>query len=190
MKTIIPAVLVALLLFCSFNAGAVSMGQLIGRVTINETGQPLPGAEIIFENKLDKITIRADEHGYYYSNHMPTGRYQLRIIYNERTFVMNRVRVYDSYTSEVNFPLSNNNELPALVVVPQQFPMASSVETTDIRLADDANHQPTRTLGEALSNYAGVEVINGQVYVNGGGQVRFFIDGSPVIGPTSLGRFW
>lgn len=190
MKTIIAIFFSALFIGSSFDAMAVSMGQLIGRATVKETGQPLANTEIIFENNMGKKTVRTNAHGYYYSNHMPTGRYQMRILFNECTFVMNRVRVYDSYTTEVNFKVSENCELGDVVEVKQEFPMVSSVESQDIRIDNDSPLQPSRTWAETLSAYPGIDVIGGQVFINGGGQVRFFIDGSPVIGPTSLGRFW
>ena len=190
MKTLIAILISVGFIGAGFHARAVSMGHILGRVTVKETGQPLAHAEIIFENNMDKITVHTNAHGYYYSNHMPTGRYQMRIQFNERTFVMNRVRVYDSYTSEVNFKVSENGELGEVVEVKQEFPLVSSVESQDIRLDNDSPLQPSRSWAETLSAYPGIDVIGGQVFINGGGQVRFFIDGSPVIGPTSLGRFW
>ena len=96
------------LLLVSTTVKAVSTGQIVGQVIESETKQPLAYAEIIFENRMDKIEVKANEYGHYYASHLPTGKYQMRVVFNNRTFVMNDFHVYDSYTSEINFEVSNN----------------------------------------------------------------------------------
>lgn len=178
-----------LLLAFSFSAKAVSMGQVVGQVIEQETMKVLPYAEIIFENNMDKVTVSANEYGYYYADHLPTGKYQMRIVFNNRTFVMNKIRVYDSYTTEINFLVSNKETLPAKVEVAMNENTMSSVTSSDIKVSN-SSFQTARSLAEVLDMQSGVEVFGGKVYVKGSGQVKFFVDGTQVMGQPSLGKAW
>lgn len=189
-RQFLPTLLLSLLLFSWSGAHAVSTGQVVGQVIEKETHKPVAFAEIIFENRYDKIIISANEYGFFYGNHLPTGKYQIRVQYNNRSFVMNDVRVYDSYATEVNLLVSNNAELPAMVTLERSEPVISSVNSTGIRLANNSFNQPTQSLSDVLGNQPGVDVRNGKIYIKGSDQVRFFIDGTPVIGQPTVQREW
>lgn len=179
-----------LLLSFSFSAKAVSMGQVVGKVIEKEGMKSLPYAEITFENSMDKVTVTANEYGYYYADHLPTGKYQMRIVFNNRTFFMNKVRVYDSYTTEINFMVSNKETLPASVEVEMKENLFSSVTSTDIKLTDNGHNQQSRSLTDVLNMQGGVDVFDNKVYVKGSSQVKFFVDGTQVMGQPSLARGW
>jgi hypothetical protein len=185
----------ALIVFTLFVVGslhsfAISSGQLVGQVTDTHTGLPVPFAELVFENKMEKIVVTANEYGHYYSDHMPTGRYQLHIVYNTKKFVMAKIQVYDNYTSEIDIPVSSDALLPETVELEAKPNIMSSVSDTDIKLRNSNNHQPTQSLGDALSGHAGVDVRNGKLFIKGSDQVKFFVDGTPVLGQPSIGRIW
>ncbi|MES2622629.1 MAG: hypothetical protein V4615_17400 [Bacteroidota bacterium] len=184
------AFLLIILLCVSFFANAASTGHVLGQVTEKETGNPVAFARIIFENKMDKIEVQANEHGYYYASHLPTGKYQMRLTFNNRIFVINHIRVFDSYSNQVDVAVSNDSLLPAMVELESKEPLISSITSTDVTLNNSTFHQPTRTLGEALGMQPGMDVVNGRLYVKGSDQVRFFIDGTPVLGNASMGRVW
>lgn len=179
-----------MMLSTSIQAHAVSMGQVIGRVLLKETNQPVAFAELIFENKMDRVVVVANEYGHYYADHIPTGNYQISINFNGRTFIMKKVQVYDGYTSEIEFSLSNDSGLPLLVELEKKQNLLSSVTKNDITLKNSNNHQPTQNLADALSSHAGVDVRNGKLYVKGSSQVKFFVDGTPVMGQPTIGRVW
>ncbi len=183
--------LTAFFIFSSFcySAMGASMGQIVGQVTQKESSQPLAFAQIVFENKMDKIEVTANEYGHYYSNHMPTGRYEMRIQHNNRTFVM-IVQVYDEYTAEINFEVSSDNNLPQKVILATNQNLFSSVSSTDIRRSNSSNHQPTQSLNDVLSTQPGCDVRDGKLYIKGSDQIRYFIDGEPVMGPPTQNRVW
>jgi hypothetical protein len=191
MKRQVKSGFILLLLFgISFLANAVSTGHVLGRVTEKETGKEVAYANIIFENRMDKIEVQANEYGYYYASHLPTGKYQMRVVFNNRTFFMNQVRVYDSYSNEVNFVVSSDPLLPATVELERKEPIISSVASNDIVLSNSSFNQPTQSLGEALNREPGVNVINGKIFVKGSDQVHFYIDGTPVMGRVNAGKGW
>ena len=187
MKTIF--LLVGFSLSC-YSLSAVSTGQLIGQVVDKHTGLPVPFAEIIFENKMDRVVIVANENGHYYADHLPTGRYQMRIFFNQRTFVVNKVQVYDNYTSEIDVPVSSDASLAESVELTVSPNPMSSASGTDIKLRNSNNHQPTQSLADALSSHAGVDVRNGKLFIKGSDQVKDFVDGTPVLGQPTIGRIW
>ena len=184
-------ILPAIFITAAFTAKAVSMGEVIGQVLEKETNKPVAFAEVIFENNMDKIVVRANEYGYYYGGHIPTGRYQMRVVFNNRTFVINKVRVYDSYSSEVNFIVSANENLPSTVEVIKTESLVSAIQSTDIRVVNNSSScQATQNLAEVLLSQPGVDMRNGKLYIKGSDQVRYFIDGTPVMAPPALDRIW
>jgi hypothetical protein len=190
MKTTIQSLIVfSFLLFGSKAAMAVSMGQIVGQVTEKQTKQPVAFAQIVFENKMDRIEVTSNEYGHYYANHIPTGKYEMTIVYNNHTFVMN-VQVYDGYTAEINFVVDGDNTLPQKVILPTNQNYLSSVSSTDIRRDNSSNNQPTQSLNDVISQQPGCDVRNGRIFIKGSDQVRFFIDGEPVMGTPTQNRVW
>lgn len=175
---------------CAGQLSAASMGQIVGRVIEKETGQPVAYAEITFESKMDKVTVMANEYGFYYADHLPTGKYQIQLRFNSRTFTIRNVRVYDGYTSEIPIALSSSNALPPQVELDAPENITSSVMTNDVKLTASNNNQATRSINDVLSTQPGVDIRGGEIFIKGSNQVRFFIDGCPVMGPPSRDRVW
>ena len=103
---------------------------------------------------------------------------------------MNQVRIYDSYSSEVNFLLSNNESLPTTIELERAEPLISSISATGINLGGNTFDQPTQSLADVLSAQPGVDIRDGRLFIKGSDQVRFFIDGIPVMGQATIGRIW
>jgi hypothetical protein len=182
MKARISLLITVLFSLLPFFSKAVSSGDVLGQVIDIDTRQPVPYAEVVFENYYDKVTVTANEHGLYYGFHIPEGRYQMRVIYNNHTFVMNRVKVYDSYSSEVNFFVSCNDTLPAIVRETTPEPVIKPFEPHDILLTSTGTRGATMTLSDVLMAQPGVDIYQGKLYVKGM-EVKIFIDGSPVLAP-------
>ena len=182
--------LAALLLSVTTGLKAATTGQVTGKILLLQTGDFLANTEITFENSMDKAVVSTAENGIYYADHLPTGKYTVTVRYNNRTFIMKNVRVYDGYATEVNFTVSNSETLSSTVFVEKQEKLISSISPTDVMLGNSENNQPTRSLNEALSNQPGVDMRDGKVYVKGSSEVRFFIDGTPVMGQPTIQRGW
>jgi len=189
MNTTLKLLSVTLIFLFSAEIKAVSLGQIVGQITVSETKMPVAFAQIVFENKMDKIEVQANEYGHYYANHLPTGKYEMRMVFNNRIFVMNNVHVYDGYTSEINFVVSNNNTLPEKVVLETKENVFSSVTSNDIRLTGN-DRQATQTLNDVISQQPGCDVRDGKIFIKGSDQVRIFIDGTPVMGSPTHSRVW
>jgi hypothetical protein len=182
MKAFCCFIIAVLLLLLPMWLKAVSIGEVVGQVIDLETRQPVPYAEIVFENYYDKVTVTANEHGFYYGSHIPEGRYQMRVVYNQRTFVMNRVKVYDSYTNEVNFFVSCNDTLGQVVLESRPDPVIRAYEPHDIVLSSTEMYRGTMTLSDVLMAQPGMDIYAGRLYVKGA-PVKIFVDGSPAMTP-------
>lgn len=189
MKTI-ASLAFFILLFSVETLKAATTGRVTGKVVDIETNLLVPNIQIIFENSMDRIVLTTGANGIYYGNHLPTGKYTVTVAYNNRTFVMKNVRVYDGYATEVDIKVNSNNSLPEVVTIEKEEKIISCISPTDIMIGDDNNLQPTRTLNEVFSNQPGMDVRNGKLYVKGSSEVRFFIDGTPLIGNPVFQRNW
>ena len=182
-----PIVFCLFFLLSATHLKSASTGDILGQIVEKETMKPVAYAEIVFESSMEKVVVSANEYGYYYASHLPTGKYQMRVSYNNRTFFMNKVRVYDSYSSSVDLVVSNNNNLPELVEVTRHESVINPLRPHDIVMAENGSNQPTRSLGEALMSQPGVDIVNGQLIIKGSNKVRFFVDGEPVLQPPVFG---
>jgi hypothetical protein len=179
-----------LFILCTTTLQAATTGQVTGKIFEEETKNVLSYTEIVFENSMDKIVLKSNENGIYYGDHLPTGKYNVTVGYNGRSFVMKNVRVYDGYATEIDFSVSINNALPEVVFVEQQAKLTSSISPTDVMLGHNNTNQPTRSVTEALSQQPGMDVREGKLYVKGSSEVRFFIDGTPLMGQPTFQRYW
>ncbi len=182
MKTWYYFLLVTALLLLPNCIKAVSSGDMMGQVIDLETRQPVPFAVVVFENYYDKVTVTANEHGLYYCDHIPEGRYQMRVVYNCRIFYMKKVKVYDSYASEVNFFVSSNENLPDVVAETRPNQVIKPFEPHDIVLTSTDMGRATMSLSDVLMAQPGMDIYNGRLYVKGA-QVKIFIDGTQVMAP-------
>ena len=156
MKTFLLAFSFSFLLMSSpFLSKAISMGDLVGKITDQETGQGVPCAELVLENGFDKITVTANEFGNYYALHVPEGRYQLRVAYNQRLFVMNKVKVYDGYANQVDIKVSGDNDLPATVILPYVEPFINPLQPHDIIVTNNGADRAPQQLSDLLMSLTG-----------------------------------
>jgi len=184
MKALLLAVC---LLVLPLLAKAVSAGELVGQVIDLETRQPVPYAEVIFENYYDKVTAIANEHGFYDCDHIPEGRYQMRVVYHARTFVMNRVKVYDSYTAEVNFFVSKNDTLAGGVREATPDPVIKAYIPHDILITQTDMGRASMSFSDLMMAQPATDIYQGRLFVKGA-EVKIFIDGSPVMAPPVLSK--
>lgn len=117
MKNTIQTIAILAICFFSFQTVKAMTGDINGQILEKESNSPVAFAQITFDNGTSKTTVSANEYGYYSVKHLTTGKYQMSVKYNNRTFVMNKVKIQDSYTVGVNFWVSNNNSLTSKVEV-------------------------------------------------------------------------
>lgn len=185
-RYLVPALLLILLLIPP-RLKAISNGDVLGQVIDMDTRQPVPFATVVFENYYDKVTVTANEHGFYYGLHIPEGRYQMRVEYNQRTFVMNRVKVYDSYSAEVNFLVSCSDTLPPVVLEKTPQPVINPLQPHDILLTQNGMGNASMFISDLLMAEPAVDIYRGRLFVKGA-EVKIFVDGTPTLVPARFGK--
>ena len=108
MKIAIHTFFAITICFFSFATVNAATGDLTGQIIEKETKMPVAFAEITLVNGTTTTVITANEYGHYSINHLPTGKYQVTVKYDNHTIVMNDIRIKDSYTMGVNLIVSSN----------------------------------------------------------------------------------
>ncbi|MCB0276252.1 MAG: TonB-dependent receptor [Calditrichaeota bacterium] len=165
-----------------------SSGKLVGVVTDQKTGEPLPGVNV----SLDGTTFGAatDVDGYYVILNVPVGTYTIRanfIGYAEQAF--SGVRVSASTTTEINFSLSEAVIEGETVVVTATKPLVEKNTTSSVSLVTSAELEsiPVRGFNQVIALQNSVVVQDDEVYIRGGrsDEVGYYLDGASSTSPIS-----
>ena len=159
---------------------AGTTGKINGVVKDADTGEPLPGANVL----IDGTTMGAstDLDGFYTILNVPPGRYTLKVTfvgYNDA--VIKDVKVEIDLTTRIDVNLKSTVMSTEEVVVVAQRPVVQkdiSNSQTNLEV-EKIEALPVTTVNEALTLQAGIEQSTRGIIIRGGGanQVVFMIDG-------------
>ncbi len=182
--------LVLMLLAAPALVFAQNTGKVSGVVTDADTGDTIPGAQVVVVGTtLGAIT---DVDGNYFIIGVPVGSHdvQARFVgYNPAT--VSGVTVSSGYTQEVNFALSEGVELGEIVVEYERpLIQKDAVGVPKIVDAEEIVNLPVRGAANVAAIQAGVvsEEGTGTLNVRGGrgAEVTYYIDGVKVVGTAAL----
>ena len=169
---------------------AQNTGKISGVVTDADTGDSIPGAQVVVVGTtLGAIT---DVDGNYFIIGVPVGAYavQARFVgYQESTVA--GVQVSSGYTQEINFALREGVELGEIVVEYERpLIQKDAVGVPKIVDSEEIVNLPVRGAAAVASIQAGVvsEEGSGTLNVRGGrgSEVTYYIDGVKVVGTAAL----
>lgn len=185
-------VLMFLMVPCLLLAGTT--GKIAGYVKDKETGDPLPGANIIIEGTT--MGAAADIHGYYFIINVPPGVYKLTATMMGYTkMTVENVRVVVDLTTEVNFELEAVVLVGKAITVTAERPLIEPEITTKRQTvtAEMIESMPVSNVRDIITVQSGIIEMQGyynmvagfssrgidQVHVRGGrpGQIAYMIDG-------------
>ncbi|MDZ7317376.1 MAG: TonB-dependent receptor [candidate division KSB1 bacterium] len=157
-------------------------GKIAGKVVDTETGEPLPGANIIIEGT--QMGAAANLQGEFIIINVPPGVYTLKIsMMGYKTQVRSNVQVSIDLTTQVNVKLEPSVIAGEEVTVVAERPLVRMDQTSSMATvgAQQIADLPVQTIGEVLELQAGV-VNRGGWHIRGGraDEVAFWIDGVPV----------
>ncbi|RMD99129.1 MAG: hypothetical protein D6814_06145, partial [Calditrichaeota bacterium] len=170
---------------------AGTTGKIAGTVTDKETGEPLPGANVIIVGTT--LGAATDINGNYVILNVPAGTYDVKASFiGYRDVTMKNVRVNIDLTTELNFALpSEAIELGSVEVIAER-PLVNKNATNEvhIRTASDIESLPVRGYANIASLEAGVVQSGGNLYVRGGRreEVAYYVDGVYQNNPLTLQR--
>ena len=169
--------IVFLVFMAPFFLFAQSAGKLTGQVTDAETGEPLPGANIVIEGT--QLGASADQNGEYIILNVPPGSYDVSasvIGYTE--VVKTGVRITAGLTAEVNFSLEQTAITGEQVEVVAEQPVIekSLTESRSTMGADELNNtMPVKSIDDIIETSA--SAFKG--YIRGGRkfETKYMVDG-------------
>lgn len=168
---------------------AQSSGKIMGIVKDKDTGEPLPGVNVILQDTYLGATTDVD--GYYVILNVPVGAYNIEASYVGYTkMVINGIRVSANTTFEQNFALSPTTlELGEAVVVTAERPLVEKHVTQSISkvTGEELESIPVRGITNILALQASVVVQDGAVHIRGGRseEVGYYLDGASTVNPLN-----
>ncbi len=106
MKKLLPCIIALATCFFTFETKAAT-GDITGQIIEKETMAPVAYAQVILDNGTTRTIIKANEYGHYSANHLPTGKYQVSVKYDNRVAAMSSIHIKDSYTAGINLVVSS-----------------------------------------------------------------------------------
>ena len=173
------------LLLALFGAGGTSQaraettGKIAGRVLDGDTGEPLPGVNVlIVGTTIGSIT---DIDGYYAIINIPPGTVDVRASFiGYASTVVEGVRVQINRTTELDFELREEAVMGEEIVVVAERPLvqrdltSSSVSVS----AEQLKELPVQSFNDVVNLQAGV--VDGHFRGGRTGEVSYLVDGIPI----------
>ncbi|MBN2424327.1 MAG: TonB-dependent receptor [Calditrichaceae bacterium] len=185
-KKVLFLILILAIPFC---LSAQSAGKMIGVVTDSETGEPLPGVNVVLQGTFLGATTDVD--GYYIILSVPVGVYTIEASYIGYTkLILQNVRVSADVTTQKDFKLSPTTlELGEEVIVVADRPLVEKHVThsgTTVNSEDLAN-LPIRGTQNILNFVPSVVVQDGSINIRGGRgeEVGYYLDGASTLNPVN-----
>jgi hypothetical protein len=161
----------AIMLFISFLSSTVlyaQYGKIVGKISDEETKEPLIGANILLEGT--SIGASTDVEGAFTILNVPAGTYDIRAAYiGYQTKTLTGVKVVGGITRNVDFILSNTSVQVQSVTIIAERPLIEKSATNAVRtqVSEELANLPVRGVQGYFSLQPGVVVQNGTVYLRG-----------------------
>ncbi|OGB99453.1 hypothetical protein A2V82_08735 [candidate division KSB1 bacterium RBG_16_48_16] len=163
-------------------------GKIIGKVTDKETGEALPGANVVIEGS--SLGAATTVQGGFIILNVPPGTMSIKASFiGYRDVVFNEVLVHPDLTTEVNFELPTEAIEVESIAITATRPLINknTTNTTRIKTAEEIEALPVRGFRSIMSLESGVTSVGGRIYVRGGRreEIATYIDGVYQNNPTT-----
>ncbi|MBN2356513.1 TonB-dependent receptor [candidate division KSB1 bacterium] len=187
---------ILLVLICSLVIPALlfaaDTGKLSGKVVDKETGDVLPGTNILLVGT--SMGAMTDVNGNFLILNVPVGTYDIRASFvGYRTMTVENVRVSSGLTTAQNFELTSQALQAGDITIVAERPLVNPNATNAVRIQgfEDFKNIPTRNVNTIVSLQPGVVTRDGTLYIRGGRaeEVGYFLEGAStrdVVGGTNL----
>jgi outer membrane receptor protein involved in Fe transport len=188
MSYLIRSPKLSLLIIFLFFAGTIlagTTGKIAGRVIDANTGDPLPGANIIIEET--STGAATDFEGYFSILNLKPGVYTVRVsMLGYSSYILENVRVHIDQTSRLEIKLSEKSiNIDEVIVVAERKIIKADVSASITSIsARDIEEQPITSVEGAVGLQAGVEA---GLVIRGGSadEALFLVDGFSMRDPRN-----
>jgi len=170
---------------------AATTGKIAGVVKDKETGEPLPGANVIVVGTT--LGAATDVNGQYVILNVPVGTYSVKAGFiGYRDVTIHNIRVSLDLTTEANFDLPTEAiELGSVEIVAER-PLVNKNATNEVHIVsgEQIKKLPLRGYENVAALSGAVVKVGGTLYVRGGrsDEVAYYIDGVLQNNPLNNGR--
>lgn len=160
-------------------------GKISGKVTSQETGEPLYGANVMIQGT--NFGAATDADGEYFILNIPPGVYTVKAFFmGYTTQAFGEVRVQVDLTTRVNFKLSSSVlEMEEEVTVVAERVIQKDLTSSEVSIqSDKINTLPVRDVTSLLTMQAGVtRDVSGNLHIRGGRttEISYMVDGVQVM---------
>ena len=178
-----------LLIAGSLNAGTT--GKISGKVTDRETGEPLPGTNVIIVGT--SLGAAAGVNGSFTILSVSPGIYALKAQFiGYRAVEIQNIRVTVDLTTSVNFEMPSQDIEGADVVIIAERPLIDPNATNEVHVkrAEDIEYMPIRGYQNIVATEAGVVQVGNNLYIRGSRaeEVAYYVDGVYINNAYTLAR--
>ena len=164
-------------------------GSIEGRLSDSETGEPLPGVNVMVKGTYYGAASDAD--GYFRITNVSTGSYDMEVsMIGYKVILRTGVKVNAGRTTTVDFQLEQTVlALGEEVVVVGKKPLFDVDETASITKlsSDDLEDMIVNSVEDILAAQVGVTKVNNEIHIRGGriDESLYIIDGLSIKDPLS-----
>ena len=160
-------------------AGPGPTGKIAGRVTDGDTGEGLPGVNVVIAGTTQGGTTDID--GYYYILNVKPGTYSVRASFiGFTTVTTENVRVVQDQTTTVDFTLAESTIEGEEIIVVAERPIVEMDRTTTTAVIDAEQLEvlPVTNVSDAINLQAGI--VDGHFRGGRHGEVTYLVNGVPI----------
>ncbi|NUO82526.1 carboxypeptidase-like regulatory domain-containing protein, partial [candidate division KSB1 bacterium] len=168
---------------------AGTTGKIAGKVTDKESGEPLPGVNVVVLGTT--LGAATDVNGEYFILNVPPGIYDVKVsIIGYTSIVEKGVQVSADLTTSKSFILSSETlQLGEVVEVVAERPLIQKDVTASSKISNSEQIQslPVTTVNDAVALNAGAQGRGNNLHIRGGraGEVAMVVDGVSVEDPQA-----
>jgi len=184
-------VVFSIVLLTPFLVFGGTTGKIVGKVVDKQTGEPLPGANVLLVGTT--MGASTDANGEYIIINVPVGTYSLKATYiGYQEVTVTNVEVHVDLTTEINFELPTEAITLKPVTIVAERPLVNKYATNEIhiRTAEEIEKIPVRSYTDVVALQAGVVKIGNTLHVRGGRseETVYYVDGVYQNDPYDLGK--
>ncbi|MBK7229640.1 MAG: TonB-dependent receptor [Ignavibacteriales bacterium] len=158
-------------------------GRISGKVTDQETGEALVGANVILVGT--SLGAATDINGEYVVNNVTAGQYNVRASYiGYQDMTISNLKVTSGLTAEANYKLNLKGFSTSDVVIVSERPLIEKSSTNAVRIigGDDFSNLAERNLNAVVALQPGVVRQNGLTFIRGSrpDETGYTVEGSDV----------
>ncbi len=174
-------ILFAVLLFSSLAFG--QSGKISGKVLDRETGDALPGANVVLVGTT--LGAATDVSGEFVILSVPTGVYSIKSSFiGYRDVTIDGIRVNSGLTTDLDFELPSEALEVSEISIVAERPLVNKNATNAVRIQgyEDMKNLPVRGVTAAVALQPGIVTYNDKIYIRGGREndVGYYLEGANV----------